>query len=209
MEACGGKVLVVDDDREFRTFMRELLELAGFATAEAADGEEAVAMARSDRPALAILDVRLPGISGYETCRRLKSALGESFPVVLVSGERTESFDRAAGLLIGADDYLAKPFSPDELIARVRRLHPGPDEARAPSASDDASLTRRELQVLRMLARGMSQGDIARELMISPKTVSSHIEQILPKLGVHSRAEAVAAAFSRGIVSVDTPKVFG
>jgi DNA-binding NarL/FixJ family response regulator len=198
MEACGGKVLVVDDDREFRTFMRELLELAGFATAEAANGEEAVAMAQRDRPELAILDVRLPGISGYETCRRLKGELGDSFPIVLVSGERTESFDRAAGLLIGADDYVAKPFSPDELVARVRRLYPEP--APEQQARDDGNLTRRELQVLRMLARGIGQPDIARELMISPKTVSSHIEQILFKLGVHSRAEAVGLAYREGLV---------
>ena len=90
-----------------------------------------------------ILDVRLPDLSGYEVCRELRDRLGASVPVMFVSGERIESFDRVAGLLVGGDDYLVKPFELDELVARARRLveRPAgleadvvPDRTRAPGA---------------------------------------------------------------------------
>jgi DNA-binding NarL/FixJ family response regulator len=109
------------------------------------------------------------------------------------SGERTKSFDRAAGLLIGADDYLIKPFAPDELVARVQRLL-GRVQAPAPPRGL-SRLTKRELEVLGLLADGMSQVDIAHSLVISQKTVGTHIEHILSKLGVKSRAQAVALAY--------------
>lgn len=103
-----------------------------------------------------------------------------------------------AGLLIGADDYLAMPFDSGELLARARRLL-----ARAPSPvpSIDVPLTGREQQVLQLLADGLSQDEIAKELFISPKTVGTHIQRILAKLGVHSRTEAVALAFRHGLVA--------
>ena len=91
MEDCGEKILVVDDDQGCRTLIYELLESAGLPAARAATGEEALAMIRRAAPRLAILDVRLPGVSGYEMCHRLKLERGDAFPVVLVSGERTES----------------------------------------------------------------------------------------------------------------------
>jgi DNA-binding NarL/FixJ family response regulator len=110
---------------------------------------------------------------------------------VLVSGARTEPSDRVAGLLIGADEYLIKPLEPDELLARARRLL-----SRTPVATlaMDSPLTGREIQVLQLLADGLSQDAIAKELFISSKTVATHIERILGKLGVRSRAQAVALA---------------
>ena len=119
---------------------------------------------------------------------------------MFVSGERVEPCDRVAGLLLGADDYVVKPFAPDELIARVRRLV-------VRSASDEpgalrSKLTRREQEVLQLLASGLTQPEIARELVISSSTVASHIEHILDKLGVHSRAQAVALALRSGFFGV-------
>jgi DNA-binding NarL/FixJ family response regulator len=149
-----------------------------------------------EEPALVVLDVHLPDISGYEVCRELRDMFGERLPILFLSGARTESYDRVGGLLLGADDYLVKPFAHDELLARVRRLL-------ARSARDDEArqydLTVREREVLEHLAAGQDQPTIAKELVISEKTIATHIQHILGKLGVHSRAEAVALAHRHGI----------
>src|ERR671931_412783 len=123
-----------------------------------------MAVARRHHPRLVVLDIRLPDLSGYEICRELRDEFGDRLSIVFLSGERTEGLDRAAGLLVGADDYLVKPFSPDELLARVRvRLPAAPEE---PPLSTD--LTKRELEVLRLLSEGLSQKEIAASLASMP-----------------------------------------
>ena len=198
---CGATVLVVDDDDGHRELISTVLGRAGFSTVDAANGEDAMAAARRHQPRLVVLDVRMPDLSGYEVCRRLRDEFGDTVSIVFLSGERTEGFDRAAGLLVGADDYLVKPFSPDELLARVRlRLPAAPKEPPVPS-----DLTKRELEVLGLLAEGLSQKEIAGGLVISSKTVAAHIQHILGKLGVHSRAQAVAHAYRRGLLNGYAP----
>jgi DNA-binding NarL/FixJ family response regulator len=194
---CGATVLVVDDDEGHRELISTVLGLAGFSTVDASNGEEAMAAARRHRPRLVVLDIRMPDLSGYEVCRRLRDEFGDTVAILFLSGERTEGFDRAAGLLVGADDYLVKPFSPDELLARVRiRLPTAPEEPPMPS-----DLTKREFEVLRLLSEGLSQKEIGRRLVISPKTVAAHIQHIFGKLDVHSRAQAVAHAYRRGLLN--------
>jgi two-component system, NarL family, nitrate/nitrite response regulator NarL len=203
MAVKRGTILVVDDDKGFRSLMSTLLERAGYATVEAAGGEEALEAAHRERPSLVLLDIKLPGVAGYEVCRRLKEDLGPDLPVFLVSGVRTEPFDRAAGLLIGADDCLTKPVDADELLARVRRSavpNGSNGEVADPTVAALATLTNREQDVLRLLAQGLSQADIARSLVISEKTVATHIQHVLEKLGVHSRAQAVALAHNSGLL---------
>jgi DNA-binding NarL/FixJ family response regulator len=199
MQNGCGDILVVDDDAGCRALMSELLESAGHPTVVAETGEEALARARRNRPALVLLDVQLPGLSGYEVCRQLKDEFGKRLMVALVSGARTEPLDHVAGLLIGGDDYITKPFAPDELLARVRRLLV---RAEAATPSLESELTNRELEVLRMLAKGFGPADIADELLITPKTVASHVHNLLGKLRVHSRAQAIAKAYRVGLVPV-------
>ena len=197
-ERAHARVLVADDDSAFRALVRALLENAGYTVLETDTGHGALEVAARQSPDLLILDVGMAPTSGYEVCRALKEEVGASFPVIFVSGERTEPVDRVAGLLLGADDYLVKPFDPEELVARVRALLRR--SALAAQGRPRAELTKRELEVLRLLAQGLDQRQIADRLVISPKTVATHIEHILAKLGVRSRAEAVAAAYRRDLV---------
>jgi DNA-binding NarL/FixJ family response regulator len=164
-----------------------LLELLGYVVREASR----VATRSRSRPASALLDVHLPDISGYEVCRRLRDDFGNDVAIAFLSGERTEEFDRTAGLLLGADDYIVKPFARGEFIARVRRAV---DRASSPRAPVSTRLTPRELEVLKQLADGLGETKIAEALFITPKTVATHIQRIFTTLGVHSRAEAVAYA---------------
>jgi DNA-binding NarL/FixJ family response regulator len=196
----GGGVLVVDDDRAFRALVCQTLEGAGFATREASTGREAVSLARRAKPELVLLDVKLPDVSGHEVCRQLREAFGEALPIVVVSGVKTDDLDQTAALLLGADDYLVKPIEAGELLARIRRvaLRAGASFALSVSNPLRNRLTPREQQVLQMLADGLSQREIAAKLVISPKTVGTHVQRILSKLDVHSRAQAVAIAHRFG-----------
>jgi two-component system, NarL family, nitrate/nitrite response regulator NarL len=199
----SGTILIVDDDANYRAFVSSILGRVGYQTSEASSGADALTAVRGERPSCVLLDVLLPGVTGYEVCRELRDEHGDALPIIFVTGERTEPGDRVAGLLLGADDYVVKPFDPDELLARVRRMivrsglvgrRNGGDVSR-----NSFDLTDRERQILALLADGLSQKAIAAELVISPKTVATHIQRILVKLGAHSRAEAVAVAHREGL----------
>jgi DNA-binding response OmpR family regulator len=196
----NAPILVVEDDRDSRFLICTVLQSAGYATIEAQTGEDALQLVRGERPSLVILDVQLPGISGYEVCHELRQTLGRDLPVIMLSGQRVESLDRVAGLLIGADDYVAKPFLIDELLARIRGLI-----RRTPQATKAVAfkLTHRELEVLGLLAFALDQTDIADRLGISVKTVGTHLEHIFRKLGVQSRAQAVAVAYREELIDAN------
>jgi DNA-binding NarL/FixJ family response regulator len=198
-EAAGpGFILIADPDIVERQALARLLAEAGYEAVEAGTGEDALELANNKRPALAILEVALGSRSGYEVCRVLHRVLGRHFPVIFVSGLRTESFDRVAGLLIGASDYISKPYAPDELLARVRRLV---EEQRTHMGSD-YGLTPREREVLQLLADGHTPAEISRHLFISRRTVGSHMENLFRKLGVRSLAQAIALAYRDGLVTM-------
>ncbi len=206
MSAERETVLVVDDDPQFRKTIWELLSHAGFLVELAGDADAALSMTARHAPDIVLLDVKLPRVSGYELLRRLQDRFGAELPIIFISGERTDPYDRVAGLLLGAEDYILKPFDPDELIARIRRsLRPAPahsEGTRDDSAADAAlgSLTSREREVLILLAEGKDSNEIADVLMISPRTLGTHVQHILTKLDVHNRAQAVAAAHRAGLV---------
>jgi DNA-binding response OmpR family regulator len=115
-----GSILVVDDDAGIRELISTTLEKVGYRTRTAASYEEAVAHVREELPDAAVIDVELRGPSGYDLFGKLRDDFGDRFPVIFVSGVRTEAQDRVAGLLAGGDDFLTKPFDPDELAARIR-----------------------------------------------------------------------------------------
>ena len=191
MEVDSAGVLVVDDDARCRRAMARALREGGHRTVEAANAEEALARAARQPPALAVSEILLPVTSGYEVCRTLKDRYGPDLPVILVSDRRSHPADRAAALMIGADDFVAKPVHPEELRARVRRRLERPGAQRAAGA---ARLTPRELEVMALLAEGLAAAEIADRLVITERTVAKHLEHILAKLGARNRAQAVAVA---------------
>jgi DNA-binding response OmpR family regulator len=125
MFGCDGPILIVEDDANTATLVKTYLEREGFATITAEDGEKALQLARKQRPGFVILDIMLPKIDGWEVCRQLRTFT--DVPVLMLTA-REEEIDRVTGLSLGADDYVVKPFSPRELVARVkailRRFHP-------------------------------------------------------------------------------------
>jgi DNA-binding NarL/FixJ family response regulator len=197
-------ILVADGDRATRRAIGRLLRRIGYDISEAKTGPEALELATRDQPALVVLEVNLEEVSGYAVCRELRDAFDQEIAVIFLSGDRTTPSDRVAGLLVGADDYIVKPFDSDEFLARVRaalrRVLVEPTNGKDAPPPDDVSLTMREREVLQLLARGSNQTEIAAALVISPKTVGGHIQRILTKLGVHSRAHAVALAHQHGLV---------
>lgn len=124
----GARVLVVDDEVQIVRVLRGYLERAGFEVLTAYDGQEALRVARQERPDLIILDLMLPGVDGLDVCRALRKE--SNVPIIMLTA-RVEETDRIIGLELGADDYVTKPFSPREVVARVRavlrRAHLQPD----------------------------------------------------------------------------------
>jgi DNA-binding NarL/FixJ family response regulator len=192
------RVAVVDDDRRVRATVSTLLREAGYAVAEAADGLAGLGAVRRSNAEAVVLDISMPGLDGYEVCRRLRQQYGYGIGILFLSGSRCEAFDRVAGLDLGADDYLTKPFEAGELVARVRSVLRRVHAYKALSPARHP-LTPRQLEVLLLLAGGASQSDIAERLHVSQSTVRKHIERILRLLNVRSRSEAIAWAFREGI----------
>ena len=158
---------------------------------------------------MVIIEVELPEFSGLAVLAQLLETFGDDLPVILTSAVRCAPLDRATGLFLGADDYLVKPIDSAELVARVRRslkrcgslglsaTGNGNGHARRPA---DVRLSPREQEILQLLAEGRTQKEIAGALVISSKTVGTHIQHVLAKLGVHNRAQAVARAYHDGLV---------
>ncbi len=192
----AAHALVVTGDHVRDDYVR-LLERLGLEADSFSTADAAMASLRRSAPAVAILEVE---DGGCNMLRELRDRFGPEIPVVLVSADRTTPADVVAGLLIGADDYAAETMDAEEFIARVRRLIDR--TRRVPSATVDLSrlstLTAREGQVLSLVAEGRSQKQIATTLGISVKTVGAHMQNLLSKLGLHSRVEAVALAVRAG-----------
>ena len=127
------RVLVVDDERALVGVITSYLEREGFEVVQAFDGPSAVERARQDSPSLVLLDLMLPGIDGIEVCRQIRQ-FTDAYVIILTA--RDEEVDKIVGLSVGADDYLVKPFSPRELIARIRAMlrRPRPSQAPAPES---------------------------------------------------------------------------
>ncbi|MER7174505.1 response regulator transcription factor [Streptomyces mesophilus] len=213
------RVLLADDQTLVRTGFRLILGADGIdVVAEAVNGEEAVDAVRRTRPDVVLMDVRMPEMDGLEATRRiLAGAPGEPRVIILT----TFDLDRYvyAALSAGASGFLLKDVTPEQLTAAVRTVRTG-DALLAPAITrrlvqrfakrgdeadalhrDLASLTPREVEVLGLLARGLSNAELATRLHLAETTVKTHVARILAKLGLRDRVQAVIVAYETGLVS--------
>jgi DNA-binding NarL/FixJ family response regulator len=212
-------VLIVDDDDLMRAGLRAVLssdasiEVVG----ESADGRSAVATARTLRPAVVLMDVRMPGLDGISATRELLAAVPEAKVAILTTFEQDDYIFGA--LSAGASGFLLKRTKPEELIAAVHTIAEG-DSLLSPSVTRrviesmagrpvaDASaeqrlagLTPRELEVLELIARGLSNREIAEAFVIEESTVKTHVKRVLMKLGLRDRVQAVIFSYESGLTS--------
>jgi DNA-binding response OmpR family regulator len=197
-----GTVLVVDDAPEMLRWLCDLLETEGYSVLVARSGEQALDSLESAVPDAVLLDAMMPGLSGFETCRRIKAnPAWAQVPVIFMTGlSETDSVVR--GFDSGGIDYLVKPARAEEILARLSTHTRNARQARmareavdvAGSRLDEAALTPRETEVLSWVAKGKTNRDIAEILGMSPRTVNKHLEHVFAKLGVETRAAAAALA---------------
>jgi DNA-binding NarL/FixJ family response regulator len=215
------RVLIVDDHALFRRGLEMVLaeepgiELAG----EASDGAEAVEKAGEALPDVVLMDIRMPRSSGIEACRAMKEIVPSTKIVMLTISDEEEDLFEA--IRAGASGYLLKDIPYDEVADVVRAVHGGQSlinpsmaaklltefAALAKRADSERAeqvpaprLTDREIEVLKLVARGMNNRDIAKELFISENTVKNHVRNILEKLQIHSRMEAVMIAVRENLI---------
>jgi two-component system phosphate regulon response regulator PhoB len=204
-------ILVVDDERDVVEVVGHFLEEEGYTVHTAYDGEEALEMASGDVD-LIVLDIMLPGVDGYEVCRKLRSRVEtEEIPIVFLSA-KTEEEDQIEGLMLGGDDYLTKPVSPQVLVAHVKAvlrrsgveessilevdgLKIYEDEYRAELEGEDLGLTLTEFELLRYLVRHPRKAFTRQQLletiwkdamMVTERTVDAHIKNLREKLGEYA-----------------------
>jgi len=212
------RVVVADDQTLVRGGFRLILGAAGISVvAEAADGREAVAAALKHRPDVVLMDIRMPEMDGLEATRRILAAQPEVRIIILTTFDLDQYVYTA--LTAGASGFLLKDVSPEHLVAAVRLVRRG-DALLAPSitrrlverfaprsgGADLAALTPRELEVLGLIARGLSNAELAAALTLSEATVKTHVARILGKLGLRDRVQAVVLAYETGLVSAGQPR---
>ena len=217
------RVLIVDDHALFRRGLEMVLaeeddiELVG----QASDGAEATQRAAESLPDIVLMDIRMPKSSGIEACRAMKEAAPSTKIVMLTISDEEEDLFEA--IREGASGYLLKDIPLDEVADAVRAVHGGQslispsmagklltefatlarrNDDQPPQQLPAPKLTDREMEVLKLVARGMNNRDIARELFISENTVKNHVRNILEKLQIHSRMEAVMIALRDKLIDI-------
>jgi DNA-binding NarL/FixJ family response regulator len=212
------RVLIADDQELVRTGFKVILDAEAdiSVVAEAGDGEQAHRLADEHSPDVVVMDVRMPVCDGLEATRRITAESPSPRVLILTTFDLDEYVFEA--LRAGASGFLLKDAGADELLHAVRVIAAGEallapsitrrlieDYARRPPMSaaqpaELADLTPRESEVLRLVARGLSNADIARELVVSDATVKTHVARVFTKLGLHDRAQAVVVAYESGLV---------
>ena len=187
----SGPILVVEDDKKTASLVALYLEREGFKTISANDGQQALELAKRHHPIFVILDLMLPNVDGWEVCRELRHTC--DVPILILTA-REEEMDRVLGLSLGADDYVVKPFSPRELMARVkailRRVRPEPSRAKGQLSHGELTLDLEKRKVTlsgRPISLTIFEYNLLQVLMTSPGRVFSR-EELLDRLYPHGEA---------------------
>jgi len=213
------RILLADDQALVRGGLRLILDAEPDieVVAEAADGHEAVARAIETKPDLVLMDIRMPALDGIEATRRLLAELPETRVLILTTFDLDDYVVDA--FRAGASGFLLKTAPPPQLVAAVRTVQEG-DALLAPSSTrkliEQAArppsgapvldqLTAREHDVLQLLARGLTNAEIAAELVVEPSTIKSHVASLLSKLNLRDRVHAVVYAYETGLVRAGAP----
>ena len=206
------RVVIADDHAQYRRGMQIVVELEGTArvVGEASNGDEALAVCTRLRPDIVLMDVRMPGVGGIEACRRIRWAVPETRIIMLTMSD--EEDDLFEAIKAGASGYLLKDVPGEEVLAAIGRVGEGqaiiPASMAATLLTEFARrslppLTDREVEVLRLVARGQANREIAEALVISENTVKNHVRNILEKLHLHSRVEAAVYAHQQHLIPTD------
>jgi two-component system NarL family response regulator len=206
VETAPIRVLLADDHTIVRKGVAQILSEQPDirVIAQAADGNSALELYRRERPDVALLDLRMPGLEGVEVVAALRREFPEAVLVMLTTYDTDDDIDRA--LKAGAKGYLLKDVAPADLVACVRTVHQGGTwisqviASRLVARMTQVQLTPREIAVLRQVASGGSNKEIADALNISEATVKIHLTHLFEKLGATSRTDAVAKAVERGLI---------
>ncbi len=187
----SGPILVVEDDKKTASLVALYLEREGFKTISANDGQQALELAKRHHPIFVILDLMLPNVDGWEVCRELRHTC--DVPILILTA-REEEMDRVLGLSLGADDYVVKPFSPRELMARVkailRRVRPEPSRAKDQLSHGELTLDLEKRKVTlsgRPISLTIFEFNLLQVLMTSPGRVFSR-EELLDRMYPHGEA---------------------
>ena len=204
------KILIVDDDNTLRAALTRYLKDRGFVVHNAASGVEGFESFVEHTPDLIVSDVVMPEMDGFDLCVKVREAeLGQLVPFIFLSG-RCDLEDRIQGHSIGADDYLVKPFHPRELIAKIEaqlarasRIHSEIKRAQQPEVAQTQPqvplpLTPAEEKVFWEVVQGFTNKKIGDRLFISPRTVQTHLSNILSKLSLENRSQLIRYAFENG-----------
>jgi DNA-binding NarL/FixJ family response regulator len=213
--ADQGIVLIVDDTPDNLALLSDALDMAGYMVLVALDGASALERMQRRRPDVVLLDAMMPGLDGFETCRRIKAQAELADIPVLFMTALCDSEHVVEGFAAGGIDYVTKPIRPDEVLARVAAhlrtarslqsarsvpaLKPVPTAAQTQQAlARRFQLTEREVEVLQWVSCGKTNRDIGDILGLSPRTVNKHLEHVYVKLGVETRTAAAAVAIAAG-----------
>lgn len=208
------RLLIADDHTMVREGLCRAMQQAGFdVVAQARDGEEAVQLAELHRPDVVLMDLSMPVVSGVAATKRVRKALPST--AILVLSMLSDETAVTSALGAGADGYLVKDCTTAELVDAVKQVGSG-EQVVSPSAAENlpapspavrreqrVAITRREEELLRMMATGVSISEAAGRLFISVKTVKNHLSSIYEKLDCHDRAQAVLKAMRMGIIQLD------
>ncbi len=194
------KLLLIDDDPNLILLVRDYLEFRGYEVITAENGREALDLLDNQVPDMIICDVMMPEMDGYTLVQHVREDDRISSIPVLFLSAKGQSQDRVKGLNNGADVYMVKPFEPEELVAQVEaalkqyervRSNSGRSNDSAPkfNVSPDVELTPTELKVVNLVAQGMANREIAKQLNVSQRTIESHVSNMLNKTSLHNRTE--------------------